>query len=271
VGWSDIDRLDRKRDFVSRARKRGIHAEPGWGYEDMSLSDYSLGMHNTGFVFGRDKKKASSLSCTIYNKTEEIKRSGKDWFYDLYRSRGWSEEDGPIWRVEMRYKREALHELMQEGNSWWGVEDAYTLPDLLPLLWAYAVGHVDGGEDGLPDGWLRCVVPNGDKNRSRWPAHPAWKVVQGAFSESQEVPEHFGKIVRKRHRDNNIEKALEGILGYATSISAWVGEELAHPDIDLSMFLHWLAVNGSEHLERREMDFGAEVQRKRVKFGLQIK
>ena len=41
------------------------------------------------------------------------------------------------------------------------------------------------------------------------------------------------------------------------------------PDIDLSMFLHWLAEHGQDYLECKELDFGAEVQRKRVKFGLQ--
>ena len=41
----------------------------------------------------------------------------------------------------------------------------------MKVLWAYAAGHVDGGEDdGYPDGWLRLVMPSDeDMTRSRWP------------------------------------------------------------------------------------------------------
>jgi hypothetical protein len=39
------------------------------------------------------------------------------------------------------------------------------------------------GEDGLPDGWLRYVIPSDDTNRARWPVHPAWEVIQRAADE----------------------------------------------------------------------------------------
>ena len=95
--------------------------------------------------------------------------------------------------------------------------------------------------------------------------------LQGAFRDEQALPEEMGKLVRKRREQHNIQKGLEAIIGYATSLSSWVGDDLAEPDIDLSMFLHWLAEYGQGYLERKELDFGAEVQRKRVKFGLQAK
>ena len=114
-----------------------------------------------------------------------------------------------------------------------------------------------------------CVVPNEDKNRARWPTHPAWKVVQAAFSNENMLPDDMHKLVRKRREEHHIEKGLEAILGYASSLSSWVGDDLAEPDADLSVFLHWLAKNGQAYLERKERDFGSEVQRKRVKFGLQ--
>lgn len=40
--------------------------------------------------------------------------------------------------------------------------------------------------------------------------------------------------------------------------------------IGLPMFLHWLAKHGQAYLDRKERDFGMEVQRKRVKFGLPV-
>ena len=90
------------------------------------------------------------MSCRIYNKSREIKVSGKGWFPDLWASNGYRVEDGPVWRVEVSFKREALHELKQD-NVFYGVEDVYTLSDVLPVLWAYAVGQVGGdlANDGV--------------------------------------------------------------------------------------------------------------------------
>ncbi len=266
AGWDDVGTLDRRHNFVSRSRKRATYYVPDWSY-DAHLDTYSEGLHEAGFDFS----KWGPMSCTIYDKTREMKKSGKDWFADLWRCRGWNEiEESQVWRVECKFKREVLHELTQVG-VFHGIEDAYVLPDRLAVLWAYAVGHVGGGEDGLPDGWLRCVLPNEDKNRARWPTHPVWEVVQRAFTEPIEMPEHFGKIIRKRKEERNIQKGIEAVVGYATSLSSWVGGDLADPDADLSVFLHWLAEHGTNYLERKERAFGTEVQRKRVKFGLQEK
>jgi hypothetical protein len=265
AGWPEIAGLDRRKHFVSRSRKRGTHFESDWE-ADLRVKDFSYGLKETGFDFS----KRGMLSCTIYDKTREMKQSGKEWFADIWRLHGWNEdEDGPVWRVEFKFKRQALHELCQEG-TFWGIENAFDLPDRLLLLWMYAAGHIEAGNDDEPDGWLRCVTPTRDKNRARWPTHSAWKVVQGAFTDEMVMPENMRQLVRKRHTDHNIEKGLEAILGYATSLSSWVGDDLADPDADLSLFLHWLAENGQTFLERKERDFGMEVQRKRVKFGLPV-
>ena len=262
AGWSDVGTLDQSRDFVSRVRKRRGRGESGW------VDSYSQGLTVTGFDFGRNKRGASPLSCRIYDKTCELSESGKDWFRDLWRSHGWSEADGKVWRVEFSFKREALHELMQEG-VFHGVEDVYTLPDVLPVLWAYAAGHVGGGVDGLPDGWLRCVMPSTDSNRSRWPTHPVWEVIQRAFVGDCAVPGQFGEIIRQRWQECSIEKGLEAVMGYLTSIAAWEGGELAREDIDLSIVLHWLVGRGYDYLKRTKRDFAEEVRRKRIKLGLQ--
>ncbi len=269
AGWDDIDQLDRFQNFITRAKKRTSYAETDIVH-DGSLQEYSYGKQHTGFAFGKDRKGRSSLSCRVYDKTREVEQSGKEWVLDLWCARGWSELDGKVWRVEVSFKRDVLHELFAEETEAWGIEDAYTLPDVLALLWAYAVGQVNGGPDGLPDGWLRCAVSNGDKNRSRWPTHPAWKVLQGAFAQAVEIPEQFGRIIRKRHEERSIEKGIEAVIGYLTSMAAWAGGELAEEGTDLSVVLHWLAVSGGDYLERVGRDFSAEIQRKRVKLGLQV-
>jgi hypothetical protein len=274
AGWSDIETLERGKHFISRMRKGRGYDESSQVY-DLASSDYTFGLKRTGFDFGRDKKRVSPLSCRMYNKTLELEKSGKDWFLDLYYSRGWVEEDGPVWRVEFSFKREVLHELRQEidgEEQFHGLEDVYDLPARLPLLWAYAAGQVDHADENGPDGWLRCVVPSSDTKRSRWPTHPVWRVVQGAFLEDIEAPPHFGKIIRKKWRHRNIEKGIEAVIGQLSSLAAWNEEGiLAEGHIDLSIALHWLAEEGEKYLQRVGRDFSREVQRKRVKFGLQAK
>ncbi len=273
AGWSDVASLDRGQHFVTRSRKGGLYDEGGFAAE-MGAREYMMGLQRTGFDFGRSGKGVGALSCRLYDKTREVKKSGKEWLYDLWYGRGWSEVDGPVWRVEFSFKREALHELRQEVagvEQFHGIEDAYEVPDRLPLLWAYAAGQVEGGPDGLPDGWLRCVLPGKDKNRARWQTHPAWKVVQGAFLEEVEVPPQFGKVVRKRWERHNINEGVEAVIGYLSSLAAWAVNDvpmLARDDLDLSMVLHWLAGEGEAYLTRVERDFTREVQRKRIKFGV---
>lgn len=262
AGWPDLGTLNIRSDFVSRSRKRAMRAESDWVPD--AVASYSYGLAASGLDFSP----RGPMSCTIYDKTREIKKSGKLWMEDIWRVNGWNEDtDKVIWRIEFKFKREALHELKQ-GDVFHGLEDAYDLPDRLEVLWAYAAGQVDGSPDELPDGWLRCVVPNEDSNRSRWPTHPHWCVVQRAFTEACEMPVQFGKIVRKRKEQRNIDKAVEAIFGYATSMAAWEGDELSELDTDISTFLSRFVERSLAYQKRSKKDFAEEIQRKRVKLGL---
>jgi hypothetical protein len=102
----------------------------------------------------------------------------------------------------------------------------------------------------------------------RWPTHPVWTVVQGAFALPGARPEDFGKVVRKRHRDHNVERMVEAVVGYASSLAAYLGDEYTDEMTDFSMVLHWMAQVGPEYLDRIDRDFAAEVQRKRIRFGV---
>src|SRR2546423_13255725 len=94
AGWPDITSLDRRKHFVSRSRKRSSHFEQDWE-TDLRVKDFSYGLKATGFDFS----KRGVLSCTIYDKSREMKQSGKEWFCDIWRSHGWCEdEDGSVWR-----------------------------------------------------------------------------------------------------------------------------------------------------------------------------
>jgi hypothetical protein len=260
VTWS-FEQVDYRQEFVSRSRKRA-------GYEvaegDVEIEDYTYGLRRTGLAFSA----RGPISCAIYDKAREVKRSGKLWFEDLWSGNGW---DGAevVWRVEFRFKREFLHELKVD-RLYHGVENAMDLPGRLMDLWAYAAGHAGGGADGWPDGWLRLVVPRvDDTTRSRWPVHPVWQEVQAAFSTAMSRPDDFHEVIRKRKEGWNTDRAIESTMGFATSLAAHVGGELARPDADLSLFLRWLYEAGMDYLEFRKREFAQEVLRKRIEFGLQ--
>jgi len=267
AGWDDLLKLNLRRDFVSRSRKRVVHAEADWTAVVDTAAEYSYGLNPSGFDFSP----RGPMSCTIYDKTREIKKSGKVWMEDVWRSNAWNEdEDKVVIRIEYKFSREVEREL-KHGDEFHGIETAYDLIDRLEVLWAYAAGQVDGGSDEIPDGWLRCVVPtDDDSNRSRWPTHPNWVIVQQAFTVVFEVPTHFGKIIRKGKEKRSIDKATEALFGLATSMSAWEGDNLSELDTDISTFLTRFV---QEHLtlyqKRSKKDFAVEVVRKRVKLGLQ--
>jgi hypothetical protein len=119
------------------------------------------------------------------------------------------------------------------------LRNAYDLFDKPPLLWGYAVGHVQGGEDGLSDGWLRAALPGEDTNRSQWQAHPAWMVIQAAFCKESEL--QLGDVVRERKREVNVQRGIEATIGYIMTLAAWLGGDYAQAETDISLLLHWLS------------------------------
>jgi hypothetical protein len=232
VGW-DVASCQWDRSFISRARLRFDHPEQSVEAGGPGMVVY-VGRRLATLTFGSH---ASPLSCCIYRKSLEIKTSGKLWFEDIWRRHGW-DGSSEVWRVEYRWRREALHELKQEGvfHGIESIEDV-DIPGRLSFLWTYGAGHVQGGPDGWPDGWLRCVVPSDtESNVSRWPVHPAWSVVQSAFTTETEqaVNIHTGEVVevplspladliRQRHYEVNVRRLSQQIGGCASTLAAWLG------------------------------------------------
>src|SRR6266487_2897550 len=146
----DFSQVDYEQHFVTRVRKNSsIYAV---GVEGVSLDNHRV----STLQFSSH---GSPLSCSIYNKTLEIKqKSGKTWFHDLWRKGveglhgGTWDSESDVWRVEFRFRREFLRNLKTP------IEDAYDLLHHFQPLWEYAGGRIAGGVDGLPDGWLRYVV-----------------------------------------------------------------------------------------------------------------
>lgn len=179
-----------KEHFVTRAQTDEERPLSDRRDDDDALIDGPDSIHRrwrriTGLSFGARK---AALSAIIYDKAHEIKYRSpeKAFMWDIWEHE--AEKQGfcllptaRVLRLEVRFKREALSQIKQDG-VFHGIDDAYELEGHIPGLWSYAVGHASGSPDGLPDGWMRYIIPTADTNRSRWPVHPDWHIIQSAFA-----------------------------------------------------------------------------------------
>ncbi len=225
VLFLDVPSLNLKECFLSRAvldSERPVQIEDGlvdgpsciqrrW----KKLAGLAFGMHT------------SPVSAVIYNKTNEIKYHSpeKTWFYDLWQRR--AEELGiaftpemVVWRVEVRFTRPAFREFPD-------VSGAYDVLDHVHDLWTYAVGHPGGGEDSLPDGWLRYVIPSDDTNRARWPVHPAWEVIQRAADEEPLPESEYER--EEREKEELLQLVDEELAARPFAPSDWHERENQQP------------------------------------------
>lgn len=198
--------------WVKRCRKRDIHED----------RDYV-----TGITFGA----GNEISARLYDKTVEIKKSGKDYLKPLWRAHGW-EEGQTVWRMEFQVRREGLPESLKAPAS-------DTVP-LLGALWQY-----------LTTDWLRLCIPSeSDDTRTRWPVHPFWS----ALAKVWEVPPEAAPLVRaeKSRAPSNEAIFKAGLWG----LTSFMGREGIHRlDEGLGEFLHALEThyNAPQSSEPRKL------------------
>jgi len=92
-------------------------------------------------------------------------------------------------------------------------------------------------------------------------------VIQGAFVQEDDG---LGPIVRVRKREKNIERGLAPVIGYLSTLAAWVGGDLAAPEVDISLVLRWLYGAGLDYLDEKERDFSKLVQQKKKLYGAEV-
>ncbi|MFT3806055.1 hypothetical protein [Arenimonas sp.] len=201
--------------WVKRSKKRDIHEE----------RDYV-----TGITFGA----GNEVSARLYDKTVEIRKSGKDYLKPLWRAQGW-EEGQTVWRMEFQVRREGLPESLK-------IPASETVP-LLGLLWRY-----------LTSEWLRLAIPSdSDETRSRWPTHPIWD----ALSVVWDVPPDAAPLVRAPKTRKPSDEAIfkSGLWG----LSSFMAREGIHRvDEGLGEFLQALSVyydSPESHEQRRLADY----------------
>lgn len=151
---SDIDELRISRadlyvDFVAGIDFKEILDEQ-WVTQARRIDRYQIDGAFTGWAFGR-----SDMHARLYNKSLEIRKSGKDYFLPLWNQAGWDGE-ATIWRMEFQFRRERLKQFIINGLN--------DFIDQIGSLWHYATQN-----------WLRLTSPNpSDTNRARWDMHPIW-------------------------------------------------------------------------------------------------
>lgn len=172
-----VDEIE-TRAWVTRAKRKGL---------------YWMGSIPTGWSIGE-----GAMMARLYDKTEEVKASGKHWLLDLYDGMGWNGVD-PVFRLEFQYRNDVLREL-----------NTYTYPailDGLGGLWRYAAGA-----------WLRLTIPDDDDNtRSRWPIHPLWRELQAVPWETplevSRVPVMLGRVPSEDYLCRSYFAALTAYMG----------------------------------------------------------
>ena len=218
--------------WVKRCKKRDIHED----------SDYI-----TGMTFGA----GNEVSARLYDKTVEIKKSGKDYLKPLWAAQGW-EEGQTVWRMEFQVRREGLPKSLK-------IPASDTVP-LLGGLWRY-----------LTTEWLRLCVPSAtDSTRARWPVHPFW---DGMASVWDVLPEAEPLVRAEKNRapsDKAIFKA--GLWG----LSSFMGREGIH-DVGegLGEFLQALTVHydsPESHEQRRLSEYmEAKARAKARRYNVRMK
>lgn len=292
-----------KRHFVTRAQykeQRPISEEAMQVLLDGPEGINSRWDRLTGLPFGSRKGAVSAL---IYDKYHRIRYSEKEkeWMFDIW-AQARDEHGNPVWdgeatvwRIELRFRRDALSEMKQEG-VFHGIDDVYDLEARLPGLWSYGVGHVNGDEEGNPDGWMRYIVPTEDTNRSRYPVHPDWKVIQQAFqvptpstSEEREQPTteqaepvdaapsvakpasdaiDIRPYIRKRKRKVRMEQLISQIAGCVVTVEAWREQQGQRPPTVDDTF-EFVYQKVTAYMKRRKRNFVQAVEEKRNDYSIE--
>lgn len=164
-----------------------------WVTRAGSFNSHARGGHFTGYSIGL----GGNISSRLYNKTEEIKKSQKTYFNELWKRGG--ADDRPIWRQEFEVHREILNELR--------ILDFDSLMRQQGGIWAYATQT-----------WLRLTIPQEtDCNRARWPLHPLWQALSNVQWRLDDVP-----LIRRfsAARTPSVARICRFLLSYVTSFMA---------------------------------------------------
>lgn len=174
--------------FVVRSRRNVWHA-----------AVHHDGRRFTGFTFGRD-----AIVARLYDKSLEIKHSGKDWMREVWG--GCLDPSQAVWRLEFQLLRQVLREC--------GLNDPDEVIEHRNELWHYATQ------------WLSLRESRAVVRRVRWPIADVWAQLAQSRVEPPVSP-----LVRKRIKKHDESVLVRGMAGYASSLAAISGVS----DLDVTL------------------------------------
>ncbi len=238
AGW-ELTQADEER-FVTRGC---LHDYPA---EEMVFIPEATGKGRKRRQF--DFSKSGHHSCCIYDKTREVKVSGKEWLYEVWKGNGWDGESKVI-RGEFRYDRDCCREM--------GIEDPYSLLDQFDSTWAYSTQQ-----------WLRHTKPSLDRNQSRWETSEVWALVQTAMlSKPDPVP-----AVRQKKIEADARRALAGFVGFGVSLAVRSGLSLQTADETGEGFMTWAQGKLETYLsEAKAATFTELMQDRALRLGIPLR
>jgi hypothetical protein len=211
-GWMPTGN-ERER-FVCRARSRVLREEHD------ELTGLEFGLRSTKTVMAR-----------TYDKTRQVKKSGKDWWYDVWGAR-FDPTSGPVLRVEFELNRAGLVEF--------GIDRPQEGLDAAARLWASCTD------------WLSYRVPTADGTKSRWPIAPEWSAISqaGLCGDAVGLPR-----VRAGRRKGSLRKLTPAFVGYLARLGSIIGTT----DLDSTLgAARWLV---TEDELRRRVPFSDRIAR----------
>jgi hypothetical protein len=164
-GW--VPTLAELGGIVKRADNLDVWGNDGQKYEEEGLN-WRLAKGDTLETVAAGRSNRVRMS--IYDKTKELKKSGKEWFRDVWAQNPSYDPDLPVWRVEPQYGREFLHKYRIET-----LEDLRAHQD---ALFRYALAWFS---------WRERQATDLD-HPQRWPMIPVWVALESSRPVSQALP-----------------------------------------------------------------------------------
>lgn len=206
--------------------------------------------HFTGLRFGK-----GDVVLRLYDKTEEIKASGKQWMREV-----WAEgpetfdEEAPVWRLEIQLRRGFLKEARHvDGRVLETVEDVFSA---LGDLWRYVLEH-------------RVRLTLFDRDRlTRSTEHPAWAALR--MTDAIDSADEGVAIVRVRQDRITAEELVPKVRGYLAKFGALTQrEDLSDIAVELAALVEQLSIEREEpfpKLVRKKRDRRAAINLVRADF-----
>lgn len=220
-----VPAINLTKEVVSRSRKRHEHIS--------NLEQHVNGARVTGYTIGKNE-----IMCRIYDKTFEIQKSGKEYFYDIWEKNGWDKK-GIILRTEFQLRRAALNEFK--------IDTFEHLEKHLARLWQYLTGT-----------WLRIVKIGKEKNRARWECKKFWQGIQEAII-------RFGiptMQVREKIKVQNFEQTFKQAIGCLMTCNALISF-----DRDISVLNSKTMILDRIKREMRGFEWNELVKKRAYRYG----